>query len=76
MTRLPALTPRKVVAVLKKAGFIEGHRHRSGSHLFLFHPERRVSTTVAMHARDIPPATLKAVIKQAGLTEDEFKALL
>jgi len=75
MTRLPIVSPREVVAVLKKAGFVEGHRHRSGSHLFLFHPERKVSTTVAMHARDIPPATLKAIIKQTGLTEDEFRAL-
>jgi predicted RNA binding protein YcfA (HicA-like mRNA interferase family) len=29
-----------------------------------------------MHARDLPRGTLKAIIRQAGLTEDEFKALL
>ncbi len=76
MSQLPILTPRKVVAALKKAGFVEGHKHGRGSHLFLFHPEREVSTTVAIHARDLPPATLKAIIRQARLTEDAFKALL
>jgi predicted RNA binding protein YcfA (HicA-like mRNA interferase family) len=74
MSRLPSLTPREVVAALKKAGFEE--RRQRGSHLFLRHPERNVLTTVPMHASDLPRGTLKAVIRQAGFTEDEFNALL
>jgi len=29
-----------------------------------------------MHSGDLPPPTLKDILKQAGLTEDEFRALL
>lgn len=44
MTRLPSLTPRQVVAALKKAGFEE--RRRRGSHLFLWRPDREVVAAV------------------------------
>ena len=74
MSRLPSLTPRQVVAALKKAGFQE--RRQRGSHLFLWHPGREVVATVPMHTRDLPHGTLKAIIRQAGLTEDEFRAFL
>jgi predicted RNA binding protein YcfA (HicA-like mRNA interferase family) len=74
MSRLPTLTPREVAAALMRAGFEE--RRQRGSHLFLWHPDREVVATVRMHARDLPRGTLKAIIRQAGLTEDEFKALL
>ena len=74
MSRLPAVTPRQVVAALKRDGF-EQQRQR-GSHLFLYHPVRDVVTTVAMHAKDMPRGTLRAILKQAGLTDDEFRELL
>ena len=74
MSRLPSLTPRQVVAALKKAGFEE--RRQRGSHLFLWHPDREVVATVPMHTRDLPRGTLKAIIRQAGFTEDEFQAFL
>lgn len=72
MSRLPILTPREVLNALKKAGFVEAHRHTKGSHVFLWHPERRVSTVVAVHAKDIPRPSLKTIPKQAEMSEDEF----
>jgi len=74
MSRLPTLTPRQVLMALKRAGFVE--HHQRGSHLYLWHPEREVMSTVAMHARDLPRGTLRAILRQAGLAEDEFQALL
>jgi len=63
---------------LKKAGFEE--RRQRGSHLFLWHPEREAVATVPMQrahaARNLPRGTLKAIIRQAGLTEDEFQAFI
>ncbi len=76
MNRLPTLTPREVVSALKRAGFVEAHTRARGSHAFLWHPGTKSSTTVAMHARDIPRPTLRAIIKQAGLTEEEFLSYL
>ena len=74
MSRLPALTPREVVAALKKAGFEE--RRQRGSHLILWHPGRKVIVTVPIHARDLPRGTVNAIVRQSSLTEDEFIHLL
>jgi predicted RNA binding protein YcfA (HicA-like mRNA interferase family) len=70
MSRLPAVKPRQVVAVLRRAGFIE--HHQKGSHLFLWNSQTRRMTTVPQHPGDLKMGTLRAIIKQAGLTEEQF----
>ena len=73
--RLPALTPRKVIAALKRAGFFVART--SGSHHLLVHPDNpRLAVTVAYHNKDLKPGTLRAIIRQAGMTPEEFLALL
>ncbi len=42
----------------------------------LFNHRTRRTTVVPVHARDLPMRTLRAIIKQSGLTVDEFLALL
>jgi predicted RNA binding protein YcfA (HicA-like mRNA interferase family) len=75
MRRLLALKPREVIRALERGGFFV---HRiSGSHHVLRRvddPARRV--TVAYHHRDLKPKTLRTIIKQAGLTEEQFIDLL
>jgi predicted RNA binding protein YcfA (HicA-like mRNA interferase family) len=65
-------TPRDVVARLKRAGFVE--TRQTGSHLFLRHADGRM-TFVAMHKADVPTGTFRAILKQARLTEEEFRKL-
>jgi predicted RNA binding protein YcfA (HicA-like mRNA interferase family) len=65
-------TPREVLAKLKRAGFVEVRQ--TGSHLFLRHPDGRL-TFVAMHRGDIPIGTFRKILKQARLTEEEFRSL-
>jgi predicted RNA binding protein YcfA (HicA-like mRNA interferase family) len=65
-------TPREVLAKLKRAGFEEVRQ--TGSHLFLRHPDGRM-TFVAMHRGDIPSGTIRKILKQAQLTEDQFKEM-
>jgi predicted RNA binding protein YcfA (HicA-like mRNA interferase family) len=73
--RLPALTPRKVIQALERGGFFVDHV--TGSHYRLKHrSEPRRSTVVPYHARDIKRPVLRAIIRQAGLTEEEFLDLL
>jgi len=73
MKRLPSLTPRALVAVLKKAGFEEVRQR--GSHLFLRHPGREVIISVPMHARELPRGTLAAIVRHPCLTEEELRTL-
>ena len=63
---------REVLARLQKAGFVI--RRQSGSHVVLRHPDGR-QTYVAMHTADVPTGTFRAILKQAGLTEEQFKVL-
>lgn len=73
MSRLPTLKPRQVVRALKQAGFEE--HHQRGSHLYLRHPDRRM-TSVPMHPGDLPRGTLHAILRQVGMTVEEFIQLL
>lgn len=63
---------REVLARLQRAGFVV--RRQSGSHVVLRHPDGR-QTYVAMHSADVPTGTFRTILKQAGVTEDEFKKL-
>ncbi len=75
MTRLPAVTAREAIRALERAGFVVSRQ--SGSHCRLIHPghpERKV--TVPVHAGDLKRGTLRAIVAQAGITVEEFVALL
>jgi predicted RNA binding protein YcfA (HicA-like mRNA interferase family) len=76
MTKLPVLKAREVIRALEAAGF-EIVRIK-GSHYRLVHRVDGVrATTIPVHAgRDLPKGTLRDIIDQAGLTVDEFVALL
>ncbi|MCW5556579.1 MAG: type II toxin-antitoxin system HicA family toxin [Verrucomicrobiae bacterium] len=63
---------REVLARRYRAGFVI--RRQSGSHVVLRHPDGR-QTYVAMHTADVPTGTFRAILRQSGLTEEEFKRL-
>ena len=73
--RLPALRPRDAIRALNRAGFFVART--SGSHYFMKHPDHpERSVTIAYHATDLKPGTLRAIIKQAGFTVEGFLELL
>jgi len=75
MTRLQTLTARNVIKKLKKAGFVFD-RQAKGSHEIWYNPITKRRTTIPNHPGiDIPKGTLKAIIKEAGLTVEEFSVL-
>jgi predicted RNA binding protein YcfA (HicA-like mRNA interferase family) len=74
VSELPRISGREVVKALKKIGY-EQDRQR-GSHMILRQtgsPHRRV--TVPDHT-EVAKGTLRAIIREVGLTVDEFKHLL
>lgn len=74
--RLPSLTFRDVIQALLSAGFFIARS--SGSHHYLIHgedPRRR--TVVPVHGgRDLPRGLTRAIIRQSGLSVEEFLKLL
>ncbi|HEX3524789.1 MAG TPA: type II toxin-antitoxin system HicA family toxin [Stellaceae bacterium] len=72
MRALPALSGRAVIAALEQAGFEGG-----GRIIFLRHrddPSRQ--TVVPVHRHDLPPGTLRAILRQARLSRAQFLDLL
>jgi predicted RNA binding protein YcfA (HicA-like mRNA interferase family) len=63
---------REVLAKLIRAGFVEVRQ--TGSHKVLRHSDGR-QTYVAMHPGTLPTGTFRKILKQAGVSEEEFRAL-
>jgi len=72
MTKLPSYTAREVIKKRRKAGFVFD-RQAKGSHEMWYNPTTKRRTTIPNHQGvDIPKGTLKAIIKEAGLSVEEF----
>jgi len=72
---LPSFKPAEVIRRLRKAGFVFD-RHAKGSHEIWYNPKTHQRTVVPNHpGRDIPKGTLRAIVREAGLTVDEFSQL-
>ena len=74
MSTLPRISGREAVAAFRRLGY-EVDRQK-GSHIILRHstpPFRRL--TVPDH-REIAKGTLRALIREAGITVEEFVALV
>ncbi len=74
MSALPVVSGRDVVRAMGKLGYALDRQY--GSHMILRQqdaPHRRL--TVPDH-KELAKGTLRAIIRQAGLTVDEFRALL
>ena len=74
MPKLPVLSGQKVVKALNSIGYIVDHQ--TGSNIILRHkdpPHRRL--TVPDH-KELAKGTLRAIIRQAGLTREEFLELM
>lgn len=74
MPKLRNLKPREVIKIFEKAGY--DIDRQKGSHVILYHSLTKRRLTIPMHTRDIPNGTLLAIIKQSGLTKEEFIKLL
>ncbi len=73
--RLPSCSARDVERALIKKGLVL--THQNGSHRYYADPVTgRIVTTIPMHPGDLPRWLLKRIIKDAGLSEEEFRELL
>ena len=72
MSRLPACSGQDAVRVFHKLGYQVDHQ--TGSHIILRHPQMR-RLTVPNH-RELAKGTLRALIREAGITKEEFTSLL
>lgn len=75
MGKLPAVTSKEIVRVLKKLGFFEDRQ--KGSHLILIHPETKRRVVIPMHqGKTVKKPLFAAIINDTGLPTSDFLDLL
>lgn len=74
MGQLSGFKYKDVIRKIRSAGF-EFDRNAKGSHELWWNPVTRARTTVPNHPGDIPEGTVRALLKQAGISPEDFLTL-
>jgi predicted RNA binding protein YcfA (HicA-like mRNA interferase family) len=69
MPKLPVLSGAEAVAIFERAGWRQARQR--GSHVILLKPGHIASLSIPQH-RQLAPGTLRALIRAAGMTVQEF----
>ena len=70
MGKIPVLKSKDVVNILEKLGFVEVRQR--GAHKQFRHNDGRATTVPVHFGRDISPILLRQIIRDIGLTVEEF----
>lgn len=73
MSRLPVISGRECIKALEKAGFYS--KRRESSHVVIRRDDPFAQIVVPDH-KELDRGTLRAIIRQAGLSVDDFVRLL
>ncbi|MEK7558746.1 MAG: type II toxin-antitoxin system HicA family toxin [Patescibacteria group bacterium] len=73
MPKLPQIKTKIILRVLQKEGFMK--RPGKGSHIVLAHSDGR-RTVVPFHNKPLAKGTLRAILRQANISLEEFLHLL
>ena len=73
MSKLPRISGKTCEKALEKVGFY--FKRQTGSHIILRRDDPFAQIVVPDH-RELDKGTLRAIIRQAGLSVDEFVELL
>lgn len=71
MGRLGGFRYRDIVRRLKTLGF-QFDRQAAGSHEIWHSPATNRYTTIPNHPGDMPEGTLRAILRQAGISAEDF----
>ena len=72
--KLPLISGIEVIKRLKRAGFIATRQKGSHVRLEKYTGEKTIKLTVPLHS-ELKKGTLNRIIKDAGLTLEEFESL-
>ena len=73
--KLPRVDCQDLVRALKRASFVE--QRQRGSHLHMKRESDGKRVSIPVHkGRDVPTGTLRAILRDADISIDEFRKLL
>lgn len=70
MGNFPSLTPKELIKILERKGFVLKRVH--GSHHYYVHQGTGKIAIVPMHTKDLAKGTLHAIFKQAGIEKGDI----
>lgn len=70
MSNFPSLTPKELINVLERNGFVL--KRIQGSHHYYVNPLTGKIIVVPMHNKDLAKGTLHAILKQAGIEIEDI----
>jgi predicted RNA binding protein YcfA (HicA-like mRNA interferase family) len=73
MAKLPVISGSDAIKAFKRGGWYINRQR--GSHVVMLKPGNIASLLIPMH-QELAPGTLRALIRAAGITLDEFLQLL
>lgn len=73
MSPLPVVSGREAVRAFERAGYSVDHQ--TGSHIILRHTEPPYRRLTVPNHKELAKGTLRALIREAGLTLAEFQGL-
>lgn len=74
MSIVPVVSAERLLTLLLRAGFLM--MRQKGSHIRLQHPITGKATTIPLHAGDLTRRLQMKILKQAGISGEEFKKLM
>jgi predicted RNA binding protein YcfA (HicA-like mRNA interferase family) len=77
VAKLPILSSKDIIRILKHLGFDPAPKRGKGSHsAFVKKTEEKTYLVIVPHKEEIPRGTLLSIIDQMGLTKIEFLKIL
>ena len=74
MPKLPAISGKELARALERSGFVL--KRQSGSHLLFEHPDGRITTVPVHSSKDVPKGTLKAILRDIEITNDQLREMM
>lgn len=72
MPKLVRISYRKLAAKLRRAGYVEV---RTSRHPVYYLAEENITIPVPRHPGDVPIGTLRAIVREMGISVEEFNEL-
>ena len=72
MPKLPPTSYRELARKLRRAGYVE---IRTSRHPVYYLAEKNLTIPVPRHAGDVPKGTLRAIVREMGISVREFNEL-
>jgi predicted RNA binding protein YcfA (HicA-like mRNA interferase family) len=73
MPKIPAITSKKLIQIVKELGFQLDHT--TGSHFVFYHPVAKRRAVIPYHIKDLPKGTVMSILREAGISRTDLEKL-